>query len=111
MSRVATAIASTMLFALSSATASAQVLSESEPNSTTAQATLITANPAKIKSNIYPNADVDYFKFTATAGSRLYAATMTAFSASGSNDSMMALSGPGTSETDDEDGSWGVGAS
>lgn len=60
--------------------------------------------------NIYPNADVDYYSFTANAGERIYTATMTSASATGSSDSQLTLLGTdGTTviEFDNDDGSFG----
>ena len=60
-----------------------------------------------IEGNIFPAADVDYFQFSATAGDRVYAATMTSFSPSSSDTVLDVLAANGTTvvENDDEDGS------
>ena len=86
-----------------------QLGSEVEPNNVYTQATTI-ASGTTIRGNIYPNADVDYYSFTARAGDRVYAATMTSFSANANNDSQLTLfASDGTSviEFDDDDGSLG----
>lgn len=62
---------------------------EVEPNGTPATATPIAINSKIRAANVYPVADVDYYSFQATAGDRVYAATMTTF-------------GPPTSSTDSQ---------
>lgn len=55
---------------------------EAESNGTSGTATALQfdANGATVvRANIFPNPDEDYFSFTAQAGDRIYAATMTAF--------------------------------
>jgi MYXO-CTERM domain-containing protein len=90
------------------------VAPETEPNGASATATPITSLPAVNEGNIYPLADVDYYSFTAAAGDRLYAATMTAGSASGSFDTTLDLLAPDgvtVIETDLDDGVFGATAS
>jgi hypothetical protein len=80
------------------------------PNNTPATAQAITS-PAKIKGNIFPNADVDYYSFTATAGDKVYTAVIGSFSSSSSNDSQLRLfASDGTTliEFDDDDGTFGT---
>jgi hypothetical protein len=80
------------------------------PNNTPATAQAITS-PAKIKGNVFPNADIDYYSFSATAGDKVYAAVVGSFSSSGSNDSQLRLfASDGTTliEFDDDDGSFGT---
>lgn len=87
---------------------------EIEPNGTAATATVLTGNQVKIRGNIYPNGDQDYFSFTANAGDRVYAAVMTSFSASGSVDSQLrifASDGTTVLEFDEDDGSLGGSSS
>lgn len=86
---------------------------EVEPNNTLGAATALSGASAVCEGNVFPNADVDYFSFTATAGDRIYAAVMTSFSASASVDSTMTLrDGIDTIlETDLDDGSFGVTSS
>lgn len=82
---------------------------ESEPNNSAATADLLAASESKIKGNIYVEGDVDYYSFNAVAGSRVYAATMTSFSASNSSDTVLDIIAPDGStvlETDDNDGSF-----
>src|SRR5262245_29557880 len=81
---------------------------ETEPNGTFATASPIT-NPARIQGNLYPNGDVDFYSFTANAGDRVYAASMTSGSAGNSNDSQLTiLASDGTTviEFDDDNGSF-----
>jgi subtilisin-like proprotein convertase family protein len=90
------------------------LFSEIEPNGTPATATALPSNDTVAVGNIYPNGDLDYFSFTGAAGDRVYAATMTSFSASGSVDSYLTLFGTdGTTiiEFDNDDGSFGTTSS
>ncbi|MCB0201790.1 MAG: pre-peptidase C-terminal domain-containing protein, partial [Anaerolineae bacterium] len=83
---------------------------ETEPNNTAGTANALPGTDLAILGNIYPNGDVDYFSFTGNAGDRVYAATMTSFSASGSTDSQLRLyASDGTTviEFDEDDGSFG----
>jgi subtilisin-like proprotein convertase family protein len=80
------------------------------PNNTPATAQVITS-PAKIKGNVFPNADIDYYSFTAAAGDKVYAAVIGSFSSSSSNDSQLRLfASDGTTliEFDDDDGTFGT---
>ncbi len=82
---------------------------ESEPNGTSAQANPLSGN-GRIRGNILPNGDVDFFRFTATAGDMVFAATMTSFSSNASTDSQLRLIGTdGLTEIefDDDDGALG----
>jgi subtilisin-like proprotein convertase family protein len=85
------------------------LIRETEPNNNAGQANPITGGSAVILGNVYPNADEDYFSFTANAGDRVYAAIMTSFSANGSNDSFLEIIDPGGGvlEADNDDGSFG----
>ncbi len=90
-------------------TVSAGLQGEIEPNGTSGTATAITT-PAKVRGNIYPNADADYYSFTANSGDRVYAAVMTSGSSNASSDSQLRLfASDGTTliEFDDDDGSLG----
>lgn len=96
---------------------SAQTIPVAEPaaaNNTAATATPIAATPVKLRGNIYPANDIDFYSFSATAGSKVYIALMTAFSSGstlGSGDSQVTLIGPdGTTviEFDDDNGSFGT---
>ncbi|MCB9141397.1 MAG: proprotein convertase P-domain-containing protein [Anaerolineales bacterium] len=83
---------------------------ETEPNNTAGTANALPGTDLAILGNIYPNGDVDYFSFTGSAGDRVYAATMTSFSANASSDSQLRLyASDGTTviEFDDDDGSFG----
>ncbi len=82
---------------------------EVEPNNTPGTATPLVGGDVKIKANLFPNGDVDYYSFTASAGSRFYAATMTSGSAGNSTDSQLTLfASDGTTviEFDDDNGSF-----
>ena len=57
------------------------LFSETEPNGTAATATVLPGNDVVAVGNIFPNGDLDYFSFTGNAGDKVYAATMTSFSA------------------------------
>ncbi len=84
------------------------LLKETEPNNAVETANLI-ASGGVVEGAIFPSLDIDFFTFTASAGDRVYAATMTSFSA-GSADTVMELRGPDgvtVLETDDDDGSFG----
>jgi cysteine-rich repeat protein len=91
-----------------------QVLqSEGGDNDVSATATplLVDGNGvALVRANLLPLGDVDLFSFSATAGDKIYAATMTAWSADGAiPDSVLDLLGTdGTSliESDDDEGSF-----
>lgn len=84
---------------------------EVEPNDTSATATPIASTPRRLRGDSYavpvpPTGDVDTFSFSASAGDRVYVATITDLSA-GSGDSMVdILASDGTTvlESDDEDG-------
>ncbi|HEY8208410.1 MAG TPA: pre-peptidase C-terminal domain-containing protein, partial [Myxococcaceae bacterium] len=88
----------------------AAIGSETEPNPSAATATPI-GNQARLRANIVPATEVDFYSFTASAGDRVYAATMTAASPLfSSTDSLLDVFGPdGTTllETDDDDGALG----
>ncbi len=89
---------------------------EAEPNDTFGAATPLGVTPAGVRADLYrapftaPTVDVDFYSFTAAAGDRVYAATMTAFSG-GSSDTLLDILAPdGTTviETDDDDGAFGT---
>ncbi|MBA4853983.1 3-coathanger stack domain-containing protein [Emticicia sp. BO119] len=87
---------------------------EIEPNNEVVTAMPLGGNDVKVKGFINPNGDNDYYSFTANAGERVYVATQTAFSASGSTDSILdVLSSDGFTvlETDDNDGTFGANSS
>jgi uncharacterized repeat protein (TIGR01451 family) len=82
---------------------------EVEPDGTAATASPIVGTNAVVKGNLYPNGDIDFYSFTANAGDRIYAATMTSFSAGSSTDSQLTLlASDGTTviEFDDDNGSF-----
>ena len=64
---------------------------EVEPNNTAATANALTSNDTVLRAYVYPNADVDFFSFTANAGDRVYAATMTSYTSNGSFDSTLSM--------------------
>ncbi|MBS1786344.1 MAG: HYR domain-containing protein, partial [Acidobacteria bacterium] len=83
--------------------------SDVEPNGTAATASPILGDSARIRGNLYPNGDIDFYSFSATAGDRVYAATMTSGSAGSSTDSQLTLiasDGATTIEFDDDNGSF-----
>lgn len=83
---------------------------ETEPNGTFGTANPLGGSNVVVRGNVYPNADVDWYSFTAAAGDRVYAATMTSFSANASSDSEMRLfQSDGTTliENDSDDGTLG----
>jgi len=86
---------------------------EVEPNGSIATATAIAGTSAIIEGNVFPNGDIDYYSFTAAAGDRIYAATMTSLSASASVDSTLDLRNAADAvlETDTDDGSFGTTSS
>ena len=82
---------------------------EVEPNGTTATASPIAGTNVVIRGMLYPNGDVDFYSFAANAGDRVYAATMTSFSAGNSTDSQITiLASDGTTviEFDDDNGTF-----
>jgi uncharacterized repeat protein (TIGR01451 family) len=92
---------------------------EVEPNDTPATAQSLPGTPVRVRGSLYRapfvagNTDVDVFSFTAGAGDRVYAATMTALSG-GSTDTLLDIidvDGTTVLETDDEDGAIGGSAS
>lgn len=87
---------------------------ETEPNGTFGTANPLGGSNIVVRGNVYPNADVDWYSFTAAAGDRVYAAVMTSFSANGSSDSQLRLFQPDGStllEFDNDDGSLGAQSS
>ncbi len=99
---------------LRSALGSQGLITEREPNGATATATVLTGNDAVVRAYVKPGTETDYYRFTAPAGSRVYAATMTAGSASSSQDTVLdVISTDGTTilETDDDNGTFGAAAS
>jgi uncharacterized repeat protein (TIGR01451 family) len=82
---------------------------EVEPNGTTATATPLSGTSTVVRAPLFPNGDVDFYSFTAAAGDRVYAATMTSGSAGSSTDSQLTLlASDGTTviEFDDDNGSF-----
>ena len=83
---------------------------EVEPNNTFMEANVLGGRDVKIRGDIIPNGDLDWFSFTANAGDRVYAAVMTNYSANASTDSQLrifAADGTTLIEFDDDDGSLG----
>jgi uncharacterized repeat protein (TIGR01451 family) len=91
---------------------SREFASEVEPNGTFGTATPLTFNAGgyvQIQGNVSPVADVDWYSFTAQAGDRIYAATMTSATTSSSTDTQLrvfASDGTTLIEFDDDDGSF-----
>ena len=82
---------------------------EVEPNGTPATATPLAGSNLVVRANLFPNGDVDFFSFSASAGDFVYAAVMTAFSSGNSTDSQLTLldtNGTTVIEFDDDDGSF-----
>jgi subtilisin-like proprotein convertase family protein len=90
-------------------------VNEVEPNNTSATATAIgSLTNAKVRGNVFPVADVDFYSFSATAGDRIYAATQTLFDASASGDRFLDVIGTdGTTiiESDNNDGTFNASSS
>ncbi|WP_165372219.1 proprotein convertase P-domain-containing protein [Emticicia agri] len=87
---------------------------EIEPNNDVITAMPLGGNDVKVKGYINPNADIDFYTFTANAGDKVYVATQTAFSSPGSTDSILDIissDGFQVLETDDNDGSFGSNSS
>ena len=87
---------------------------EVEPNGTFGTATPIAGASARVRGNVYPNGDVDFYSFSGTVGDRIFAAVMTSSSANLSTDSVLDLIAPDGStviETDDNDGTFGASSS
>jgi subtilisin-like proprotein convertase family protein len=93
---------------------------EREPNNTVATANALGTTEGKIRANAWSETaattgtDTDYFSFTTTvANSKIYAATKTSFSASGSDSTLDVIAGDGTTvlETDLNDGSFSATSS
>ena len=85
------------------------LVSETEPNNTTAQANILGSDTVAL-GNIFPNADEDYYSFSASTGDRVYTALMTSRSSNGSTDSQLYLydtDGVTLLEFDEDDGSLG----
>ena len=81
---------------------------------TSAQATPLGGSNTVVLGYVYPNGDLDFYSFQASAGDRVYAAVMTSFSANGSSDSFLdILASDGTTilESDDNNGSFGSSSS
>ncbi len=81
--------------------------SETEPNGTFDTATPLTGTNLVVRANIFPNGDVDFYSFTAAAGDRVYAATMTSASPGSTDTQMTLFASDGTTpiEFDDDNGS------
>jgi cysteine-rich repeat protein len=79
---------------------------EIEPNPDVARATPM-GNDTIMRANIFPSGDVDYYRFTGQAGERVYAATMTRFSAA-SEDSVLAIVGSDGTTVLEEDNDSGT---
>lgn len=82
---------------------------EVEPNGTFGTASPVTGGNLVIRGNLFPNGDIDFYSFSATAGDRVYLAAMTSGSAGSSTDSQLTLlasDGSTTIEFDDDNGSF-----
>lgn len=85
---------------------------EVEQNGSIAAANMIAGRSAAIRGYIYPNADEDFFAFTADAGDRVYVATMTSASPTSTNSVIEIQDSLGVVlELDDDDGTFAATAS
>lgn len=79
------------------------------PNGTPATATRIIGTQEVVHGNLWPNGDIDFYSFDATAGDRVYLASNTQFSAGNSTDGQLTLyAGDGATviEFDDDNGTY-----
>jgi uncharacterized repeat protein (TIGR01451 family) len=82
---------------------------EVEPNGTFATASPLSGTNGVVRANLFPNGDIDFYSFTAAAGDRIYAATMTSNSSGNSTDAQLTLlASDGTTviEFDDDNGTF-----
>lgn len=80
---------------------------EVEPNDIRAKATPLGGDAVVFEGSISPAGDVDYYKFQASAGDRIYAATMTELSPDGTDTALDVLDTDGTViESDNDNGSF-----
>lgn len=81
---------------------------EAEPNNTFGTATPLGGTNVVVRANLFPNGDIDFYSFTAAAGDRVYAATMTSFSAGSTDSQITLLASDGTTiiEFDDDNGTF-----
>jgi len=82
---------------------------EAEPNGTFGTASPMVGTNLVTRATLFPNGDIDFYSFTANAGDRIHAATITSFSAGSSTDSQLRLlASDGTTliEFDDDNGSF-----
>lgn len=80
---------------------------ESEPNGNAGTATVL-GDTARIRGDIVLGSDVDFYSFSASAGQRVFAATMTSGSRGGVDTVLSLIGTDGTTvlESDDDDGSF-----
>lgn len=85
---------------------------EIEPNGGAVQATPI-GNDTVVRANVFLTGDLDFYRITANAGDRVFAATMTGFSAAANTSalSVVGLDGTSTVELDTNNGVFAAGAS
>jgi uncharacterized repeat protein (TIGR01451 family) len=89
-------------------------LPETEPNNSTATATFVPSSNSLFRGTLWPNGDVDFYRFDAEIGDRVYIATMMMGSAGSSQDSQLTVldqNGTTVLEFDDDNGSFGQGFS
>ena len=89
---------------------------EAEPNGTSATATplTLTNGVAKVRGNVYPAADEDFYSFSVTGAARVFAATQTSFSSNAVFDTLLEIrdtNGTTVLESDNDDGSFGTTSS
>ncbi|HEY8205969.1 MAG TPA: proprotein convertase P-domain-containing protein [Myxococcaceae bacterium] len=92
---------------------SAAIGSETEPNADPASATVISGNRARIRGYALSVSDEDFYRFTGSAGNRVYAATMTADSVASGDTVLDLLDTDGVTvlQSDDDNGSFSGSAS
>jgi len=82
---------------------------DNSDNNTIAAADPLTGTTGRIRGNLVPNGDNDFYSFSGTAGDRVYLGTMTSWSAGSSTDSQLRLfraDGTTIVEFDDDNGSF-----
>lgn len=86
--------------------------SEVEPNGSAATASAIVSGQ-RVRAPLFPSGDIDYYRFDAQAGDRVFAATMTAGSTSSTDSqlSLIASNGATVLEKDNDNGSFSATSS
>jgi subtilisin-like proprotein convertase family protein len=86
---------------------------EAEPNDTAMRANPLVGNPARHTGTLHPQSDDDWYRFSATAGSRVYATVNTAPSPIGGDSILSVISADGATvlEKDFDDGTFATNSS